>query len=103
MSCQMAIKAAIAIAALFVGIYYALARNILSDLKRIDPDYYRWLGAKSGISGRNSLAIGEMLFDKSIPKNFYPVGIKRKLHAVRAMLYLGSLLIPTLLLTALFL
>ena len=74
----------------FVTIYYRVARMALDRLGDEDPEAYRTTGAIGGISARNSFAIIKILFDKSLPKDFYSSKLKMQLLAARAMLVIGS-------------
>jgi hypothetical protein len=83
----------ISAAALYAAIYYLIGRSALRDLRLVDPEYYRYLGGAPGTSPRNSVALAEIMFDSRCPKDFYPVGVKRKLAAARALLYLSPVVL----------
>lgn len=82
----MDIKLVLMFMVVYVWIYYSLARKILADIRRVDPEYFEYSGAQGGIGAGNSLAIGRMIFDSGMPKGFYPRMIKVKLMIVRVML-----------------
>jgi hypothetical protein len=82
----------IGFAAVYAAFYYLVARSALQDIERVDPAFYEWLGASHATSPNNSRAIVELMFDGRCPKDFYPVGAKRKLLAARLMFYLSPLI-----------
>jgi hypothetical protein len=75
-------------AAIYTMIYNFAARRVLFDLKKVDPDYFEYLGASDGISGGNSVAIIKMIFDEDVPKRFYPDPLRKRFVIVRVMLAL---------------
>ena len=82
----------IALGAAYGGIYYMVCRSFLRDIRRLDPEFYLWLGgAIDQTAARNSVAIAKVLFDDLCPKTFYPLHTKRKIRAARLMLYLSPL------------
>jgi hypothetical protein len=83
----------ISLAALYVGVYYVVARGALRKLQAIDPVYSSKLGAKPGVGISNSLAVGKMLFDLELPKRSYPVGVSRMIVVARYMLFLSPLVL----------
>lgn len=83
----------IALLALYVWIYYAIARSAMRKLQTIDPDYYSQLGAKPGIGMNNSIAVGRMLFDRELPKQSYPISVCRMITVARNMLFLSPFVI----------
>ena len=82
----MDVKLVITLMVVYVWVYYFLARRVLTDIRKVDPDYFEYSGARGGIGMENSLAVGRMIFDGGMPKNFYPSVIKAKLMIVRVML-----------------
>ena len=84
----LALKHAIAILAAYNFVYYFSARYVVRSLALVDPSYHAGLGARPGVSGRNSLAIGRVLFDPDLPKADYPAKVRRALYLARAMLVL---------------
>ena len=81
------------LAALYVWIYYGVARSALRELREVDPDYYRFLGAEGGLGMKNAMAVGQLLFDRQIPKAFYPARMRRKIAWARGMACLSPLVI----------
>lgn len=79
--------------AIYTMIYNLAARRVLFDLKKVDPDYFEFLGAGDGIGARNSFAIVQMIFDEDVPKRFYPDLLRKKFLAVRVMLALWPLVL----------
>ena len=82
---------AIAVLAAYAGIYYLSARRLLSELRGIDHEYLKYLGAHGGIGASNSMAIIKLLFDSGIPKPSYPASFRRRLKMVRTMLFVSPL------------
>ena len=76
----------IAIMALYVFVYYGLARSAMRQLRTVDPDYYVKIGGTHGLGMGSSWAVGKMLFDQQLPKQSYPAGISRKIIGARRML-----------------
>lgn len=76
----------IAMLALYIAIYYWLARSAFSQLRVIDPDRYSKLGGRQGIGMTNSMGVLRMLLDQELPKQSYPVGVGRKINGARRML-----------------
>lgn len=86
-------KVIIAIGAAYAGIYYLAARRLLFQLKDIDHDYFKYLGARGGVGSSNSSAVISLLFDSGVPKKFWPVRFKRQLFIVRTMLALSPIVL----------
>jgi len=74
---------------IYVAIYYFNARRVLSSIAEFDKEYAKSLGFKGGIGMRNSIAIGKILFDSSLPKPGYPTGLRFRLKFTRLMLFLS--------------
>ena len=87
----MSANIAFAIGVIYTFVYYFAGRRALFDLKKVDPDYFEYLGASDGANVRNSVAIIQMLFDKGVPKRFYPGHLTKRLLIVRVMLALWPL------------
>ncbi|MBH9554392.1 hypothetical protein [Inhella gelatinilytica] len=83
----------ISLAALYVAIYYTVARIAMKRLRTIDHDYFAKLGAKSDVGMSNSIAIGKMLFDSELPKQSYPAGVSRMIVAARYMLFFSPVVL----------
>jgi hypothetical protein len=81
----------ISLAALYVGVYYAVARWAMKGLQAVDPDYYAKLGARPGVGMSNSFAVGRMLFDRELPKQSHPASVSRMIMVARYMLFLSPL------------
>jgi hypothetical protein len=79
----------ITLMAIYVAIYYFIARRLLSWIGEFDKEYSQGLGLVGGVSVRNSIAIGKILFDKSLPKPYYPPKFKFLLKFTRFMLFLS--------------
>lgn len=82
----MDVKLVIMFMVVYVWVYYFLARRVLADIRKVDPDYFEYSGARGGIGMENSLAVGRLIFDVGMPKDFYPGVIKVRLMIVRVML-----------------
>src|SRR3546814_7749754 len=80
-------------AVLYIWVYYAVARSAMKQLLTVDPNYYSYLGAKPGAGISNSLAVGRMLFDRGVPKPFYPQSVARKIALARYMIYLSPIVL----------
>jgi hypothetical protein len=80
---------AIALMAIYVAIYYFNARRLLFWIGEFDKEYSQSLGFVGGVGVRNSIAIGKILFDKSLPKPDYPTAFKFRLKFTRFMLFLS--------------
>ncbi len=83
----------ITLLALYVWVYYAVARSVMRKLQTIDPDYYYQLGTKPGIGMNNSIAVGRMLFDRELPKQSYPISVCRMITLARNMLFLSPFVV----------
>lgn len=83
----------IAIGAIYAAIYYLAGRRLLFELRGIDPDYFKYLGANGGVGPSNSSAVIKMMFDDGVPKEFYPKGFKTRLAIVRIMLAASPVLL----------
>ncbi len=83
----------IALAALYVAVYYAVARMAMCKLKSVDPDCYSQLAAKPGVGIRNSFAIGRMLFNRGLPKRSYPASVSGMIMVARYMLFLSPVVL----------
>jgi hypothetical protein len=79
----------ITLMAIYVAIYYFNARRLLFWIREFDKEYFKSLGFVGGVGMRNSVAIGKILFDKSLPKPDYPSGFKFRLKLTRLMLFLS--------------
>lgn len=79
-------KSLISAGAVYVAIYYWLARRLVSQLSTFDPEYFKHLGARGGVGPSNSFAMLGLLFDGEVPKNFWPAQFKLRLAIVRGML-----------------
>lgn len=79
----------ITLMAIYVAIYYFNARRLLFWIREFDKDYFQSLGFVGGVGMRNSVAIGKILFDSSLPKPDYPPGFKFRLKLTRLMLFLS--------------
>lgn len=86
-------KMLIAFGAAYAAIYYFAGRRLLFELRDIDPDYFKYLGALGGIGQSNSNAVVKMIFDSGVPKDFYPKGFRVRLAVVRIMLALSPVLL----------
>lgn len=86
-------KVIIAIGAAYAGIYYLAARRLLFQLKDIDQDYFKYLGARGGVGSSNSSAVIALVLDGDAPKEFWPANFKRQLFVVRAMLALSPIVL----------
>jgi hypothetical protein len=82
-----------ALAALYVAVYYAVARMAMRKLKSVDPDRYAELGAKPSVGMQNSFAIGRMLFDRELPKRSYPASVSGMITVARYMLFLSPVVL----------
>ncbi len=94
----MDVKLVLVFMVMYVWVYYFLARRVLADIRKVDPDYFEYSGVRGGIGMENSLAVGRMIFDGGMPKDFYPIVIKVKLMIVRVMLGAAPLVFVALLL-----
>ncbi|WP_155760433.1 hypothetical protein [Stenotrophomonas maltophilia] len=63
-------KVIIAIGAAYAGIYYLAARRLLFQLRDIDQDYFKYLGARGGVGSSNSSAVIALVLDGDAPKEF---------------------------------
>lgn len=68
-------------------VYHGIAHSALYDLRKVDPDYHRQLGAGRALGMLNSIAAARILFDAQIPKAFYPPRVRRKIAWARGLLY----------------
>ncbi len=82
----------IGVSAVYAFVYYVVARSALADIRRFDPRLFQHLGAPGGVSAKNSVAIIEMLLDRSLPQEHQPRGFRFKLFLARAMLLLSPAL-----------
>ena len=86
-------KYVIAIGAAYAGIYYLSARRLVFQLKDIDQEYFKYLGADGGVGPSNSNAVGKLIFDSKAPRDFWPKSFKMRLAAVRIMLALSPIVL----------
>ncbi|TFW29167.1 hypothetical protein [Massilia horti] len=77
----------ITLMAIYVAIYYFNARRLLFWIREFDKEYFQSLGFVGGVGMRNSVAIGKILFDRSLPKPDYPPGFKFRLKFTRFILF----------------
>jgi hypothetical protein len=77
----------IALMSLYVAIYYFNARRLVFMIREFDEEYFQGLDFVGRVGMRNSLAIGKILFDSSLPKPNYPPGFKFQLKFTRFMLF----------------
>ena len=82
----------IGLAAIYVFVYYAVARSALADIRRIDPGLSQHLGGPGGVSAKNSIAVIEMLLDRGLPQEHQSRRFRAKLLLARAMLLLSPVL-----------
>src|SRR5690606_6787159 len=83
----------IGVAAIYAVVYYLVARSALEDIRRFDPGLSQHLGAPGGVSGKNPIAVIEMLLDRSLPQDHQPRRFRAKLLLARAMLLLAPVLL----------
>ncbi|MDM4767187.1 hypothetical protein [Pelomonas sp. SE-A7] len=65
----------------------------MRKLQSIDPDYYSELGEKPRVGMSNSIAIGQMLFDRELPKQSYPASVSGMIMVARYMLFLSPVVL----------
>lgn len=75
----------IGLIAVYIFLYYAIARSALTDIRRLKPELYPKPEASIGVELRDSIDMVKMLFDGSLPREL-PRVFQVKLYLARAML-----------------
>lgn len=78
---------AIGVMAIYVFIYYFLARSVLARINRKDPDYFELTenGGDLPVGMKTSSTILEMVFDRDLPGRTYGQFVRIGLYTVRVM------------------
>ena len=73
--------------AIYVFIYYFLARSVLARINRKDPDYFGITenGGDLPVGMKTSYTILEMVFDRDLPGREYGQFVRIGLYLVRVM------------------
>lgn len=77
---------------LYLGLYFFVIDRVVADVDRIDPSYRKYSNVPVDGYFSKSMFAAKLIFDLEMPKKYYTLSLRIRLHLARAMLVAAPLL-----------